>query len=158
MEGEGEVKGGADVEFAKVESKVWKEERGNEESTKKKEATRSLERGDEQKALTRVAGRLPPCQPYISSSRYYSKYPYIYYWMGIEPYIPIYCVFGPKSAPSFGQKQLGGRRDPPIDGICLKFFSIYFDYLPKELYITFMVCNIGVYNYMIHQIPISSTE
>ena len=77
MEGEGEVKGGADVEFAKVESKVWKEERGNEESGKRKEATRSLERGDEQKALTRVAGRPPPCQPYISSSRYYSKYPHI---------------------------------------------------------------------------------
>ena len=32
MEGEGEVKGGADVEYAKDESKVWKEERGNEES------------------------------------------------------------------------------------------------------------------------------
>ena len=47
------------------------------ESGKRKEATRSLERGDEQKALTRVAGRLPPCQPYISSSRYYSKYPHI---------------------------------------------------------------------------------
>ena len=48
MEGEGEVKGGADVEFAKDEFKVWKEERGNEESGKRKEATKSLERGKRQ--------------------------------------------------------------------------------------------------------------
>ena len=53
MEGEGEVKGGADVEFAKVKSKVWKEERGNEESTKKKEATKSLERGKRQQGVSK---------------------------------------------------------------------------------------------------------
>ena len=65
------------LERGKRQRRVYKEERGNKESGKRKEATRSLERGDEQKALTRVAGRLPPCQPYISSSRYYSKYPHI---------------------------------------------------------------------------------
>ena len=65
------------LERGKRQRRVYKEERGNEESEKRKEATRSLERGDGQKALTRVAGRPPPCQPYISSSRYYSKYPHI---------------------------------------------------------------------------------
>ena len=53
MEGEGEAKGGADVEFSKVESKVWKEERGNEESTKKKEATKNLERGKRQQGVSK---------------------------------------------------------------------------------------------------------
>ena len=41
MEGEGEVKGGADVEYAfllerrKRQRRVWKEERGNKESRKR---------------------------------------------------------------------------------------------------------------------------
>ena len=54
MEGEGEVKEGTDVDYVKglkslergkSQRRVWKEERGNEESGKRKEATRSLERG-----------------------------------------------------------------------------------------------------------------
>ena len=58
MEGEGEVKEGTDVEYAKVESKVWKEKRGNKESTKKREATKSLERGKRQQGVSKeVTGK-----------------------------------------------------------------------------------------------------
>ena len=53
------------LERGKKQRRVYKEERGNEESEKRKEATRSLERGDGQKALTRVAGRPPPCKQAI---------------------------------------------------------------------------------------------
>ena len=71
-------------------------------------------------------------------------------------------VFLDKNTPVLLAKKrlVAGEIPPPSHRWKMsQIFSIYFDYLPKELCIECTVfCNIGVYNYMIQQIPISSTE